>query len=118
MARGIKQFRYYAENSSQNSPLTGDASTTASLNNFANGNVFRNANIFPVVKLGVQAMPGTKIYLNNSIDPVIIGVTGIYELDVEDQAEIVSITVDSTSLAAIQNSDGAGFLIIDVLYNI
>ena len=48
MARGIKQFRYYAENSSQNSPLTGDASTTASLNNFANGNVFRNANIFPV----------------------------------------------------------------------
>lgn len=117
MARGIKQFRYYSENHEDNAPNTGDPNTTASLNNFANGNVFRNANVYPIVQLGIQTLPGTKVYVNGSIDPIVIGSTGIYELDLQNRAEIVSLMFDSTSLMAIRDSD-AGYLIVDVLFDV
>ena len=32
-------------------------------------------------KLGIQAPPGTKFYINSSASPIMIGRTGIYELD-------------------------------------
>ena len=32
-------------------------------------------------KLGIQAPPGTKFYINSSTSPIMIGRTGIYELD-------------------------------------
>jgi hypothetical protein len=35
----------------------------------------------PIVQLGIQSVPGTKFYLNGSNNPIIIGNTGIYELD-------------------------------------
>ena len=32
-------------------------------------------------KLGIQAPPGTKFYINSSTSPIMVGRTGIYELD-------------------------------------
>jgi hypothetical protein len=45
----------------------------------------------PIVHLGIQTLPGTKVYLNSNMDaPVIIGATGIYELDLEGTTGLIS----------------------------
>lgn len=110
MARAVRQYRYYSENDSNNYP------SNISLANLCNGNIFRDPQVFPVVALGIQTLPGTKFYLNGSNNPIIVGSTGIYELDVIDKAEIVNILLDYTSMLAIRDSD-VGYLIIDVLYD-
>lgn len=44
-----------------------------------------------------------------------IGTTGIYELDVEGQTEITSLSFDATSISAISANDNA-YLIVDAIY--
>jgi len=43
-------------------------------------------------------MPGTKFYLNKSTNPVMIGYTGIYELDLNGQIEISALNFDKASM--------------------
>ena len=83
MAKQIKQFRYYEQNSNKNYP------NTISLSNLASGSIF--SKYVPIIQLGIQSLPGTKFYLNNSNDPVIIGNTGIYELNLNGLSEITAI---------------------------
>ena len=61
-------------------------------------------------------MPGVIFRLNGSANPIIVGMTGIYELDVSDGAAITSLQFDTNSLNMIDNS-GAGYLIVDILYD-
>jgi predicted nucleic acid-binding Zn-ribbon protein len=49
-------------------------------------------------QIGIQTMPGVKFYLNNSIEPIIVGSTGIYELNVENLTEITALSFDTTSI--------------------
>ena len=110
MARVVKQYRFYdSESVDKNQPAT------ITKEQLVNGKVFDNPSCYPILQLGIQALPGTKFYLNSSIDPVIIGFTGIYELDLENQAEIVKLTFNEKSIQAIDNNAN-GYLIIDVLY--
>ena len=83
MARRVTQFRYYGNNNKNNShPESGNTAA-----NFVNGEVFRD--YFPIYQLGIQTLPGTKFYLNSSrVDPIIVGATGIYELDLTGIAKI------------------------------
>jgi hypothetical protein len=37
-----------------------------------------------VSHLGIQGEPGVVFYLNNGIDPITIGATGIYEINFEN----------------------------------
>jgi hypothetical protein len=60
-------------------------------------------------------LPGTKFYLNNGLTPIIIGPTGIYELDLEGISQITDLRFDSNSLTAVENNDSA-YLIIDIVY--
>jgi hypothetical protein len=69
----------------------------------------------PISQLGIQSLPGTKFYLNNSNDPIIIGHTGIYELNLEGMAEITALAFDSKSIEAI-NGNYNSFLIVDIIY--
>ena len=110
MARNIKQYRYYKESDP-------DKNQPASLVKAAliDGSVFENPSCFPIVQLGIQALPGTKFYLNNSIEPIVIGYTGIYELDLDNQAEIIKLTFNKTSMDLIDENPN-GYLIVDVLY--
>ena len=55
------------------------------------------------------------LYLNNSIEPIIVGSTGIYELELEGISKISSLKFDSKSLKLIADNPNA-FLIIDVIY--
>lgn len=119
MANKIKQFRYYNDtnNLGKNSPsvITIDgADVDVSYAHYVSGAVFGEC--FPVLQFGIQSLPGTKFYLNNGNDPIIIGSTGIYELDLEGQTEITQIQMDGGSMKAINDNDSA-YLIIDIIYD-
>lgn len=72
----------------------------------------------PIYQLGIQALPGTKFHLNESEDPVIIGATGIYELDLHEKSTISALRFDPGSIKTIIDSlsIGAGYLIVDIVY--
>ena len=121
MAYKVKQFRYYNDKSSEvteskrNQPTTLDGTTTLiTSEHYVNGDVFGKH--FPVTQLGIQALPGTKFYLNEAVDPVIIGATGIYELDLTNGIQISKISFAYDSMENIKNNDNA-FLIVDIIYD-
>ena len=108
MAKHIMQFRYYDENHSNNKP------ENLILSQLINGEVF--SKYLPFTQLGIQSLPGTRFYLNDNIEgPVILGTTGIYELELEGISKINSLKFDSKSLNLIKNNPN-GYLIIDVIY--
>ena len=110
MAKTVRQYRYYSQGSGQNQPLD---ITKKSL---INGQIFETTNCYPILQLGIQTMPGTKFYLNGNIDPVIVGHTGIYELDMENEIEIVRLTFNKKSMDLIDANENS-YLIIDILYD-
>ena len=111
MAKHIMQFRYYNDEQGNNNQPEGlKAKNLAETEN----NVFNKYT--PITQLGIQALPGTRFFLNENIEgPVIIGSTGIYELDLEGISKINSLRFDPKSLELIANNPNA-FLIVDVIY--
>lgn len=108
MAKRIKQFRFFGtSDTTHNTPNT-------NFQTLVSGNLF--ADILPILQLGIQALPGTKFYVNSSTSPVIVGVTGVYEMSLQDNTQITSLSFDGNSLQAISNSSTGG-LIIDVTYD-
>lgn len=119
MANQIKQFRYYTERTSNgatmNSPSTiGETNTPVGYLHYVSGEIF--SNYYPIVQLGVQSLPGTKFYLNESAEPVIIGQTGIYELDLGVNTKITKIQFDAVSMRSIRDNQNA-YLIVDFIYD-
>lgn len=108
MARHIKQFRYYNKgDENRNSPVF------ITLGGLTSGRIFRD--YLPISHLGIQALPGTKFYLNGNNYPVIVGHSGLYELNLGDNMRITSLSFDPESIQAIENNPN-GYLIIDVIY--
>lgn len=116
MAKAVHQFRFYRNDpyETRNEPSAGDYVNAGGIKGFASGEIFKD--YYPFYQLGIQTMPGVMIYLNGSEDPVIIGSTGIYELDLADGVEISSLQINGTSLNQIDNAND-GYIIIDVLYD-
>ena len=121
MANKVKQFRYYTEpiaasHITRNYPqyITVDGeSVLLNASHFVSGEVFKTYT--PMVQLGVQSLPGTEIYINGSEDPIIIGLTGLYELDLKAGTTITSLRFGSSSMNNIKNNENA-FLIVDCIY--
>ena len=113
MAKRVKQVRYYNDGSQNNYPSNSNAGTVPHYRNLISGSAF--SKYMPILQLGIQSLPGTKFYLNGSNNPIIIGSTGIYELNLEGLTEINSLQFDASSLALIQNNVNA-HLIIDIIY--
>lgn len=109
MANKIMQFRYYGEKVSNNQP------SNISASNLASGHIF--SGYLPITQLGIQTLPGTKFYLNNSIYPVVIGSTGIYELDLKGATQITEIHFDKRSLNLINENNNA-YLIVDIIADV
>ena len=108
MAKKIIQFRYFGENNSKNYPATINAS------NLASGTVFDG--YMPIIKLGIQALPGFKFRLNANLDNIIVGGIGMYELDLTNSSGyITSINCNDVSLDLI-NKEKDAYLIIDLMY--
>lgn len=108
MAKQVKQFRFYQQGSVKNYP-----EKSINYRNLVSGSLFTP--YMPITQLGIQALPGTKFYLNNATNPIIIGHTGIYELDLDGLSEITSLSFDSVSLNAI-DANANSFLIVDIIY--
>lgn len=107
MAKRIKQFRFFGIGDTDHNT----AGTT--YQTLVSGNVF--SDVLPILQLGIQALPGTKFYVNSSTSPVVIGVTGFYEMSLQNNTQITSLSFDGNSLTAIANCSTGG-LIIDVTY--
>ena len=111
MARKVQQIRYYGDHKSDS-----DKNQPANLT----GNRLRSGSVFsqytPMKQIGIQTMPGVKFYLNNSIEPIIIGSTGIYELNVENLTEITALSFDTTSINMINQTPSTSYIIVDILY--
>ena len=83
MAKKVKQFRYYNDQQGGN-----NYPSNLHYRNLVSGSAF--SSYVPIIQLGIQTLPGTKFYLNGSNNPIIIGSTGIYELNLEGLTEINS----------------------------
>lgn len=105
MQKKFKQIIYCHPTSSINTVgITRDTLVT--------GSAF--SNYLPLSQLGVRALPGTKFYINGTDSPVIIGFTGMFELDLSKGGSVTSLTFDANSLQEIENNDSA-YLVIDML---
>lgn len=70
----------------------------------------------PLIQLGIQTLPGMAFYLNgNTTRPILIGNTGIYELNLNNLSQITSLAFDSNSIDLIGGQEN-GALIIDMMY--
>lgn len=107
MAKRVMQFRYYDTGNIKNAPSKIQANTLIS------GKIFNN--YFPIYHLGIQTLPGVQFYLNHGTDPIMIGSTGIYELNLEGLSEITSLKFTKASVDMIETTPGA-YLIVDLVY--
>ena len=71
MAKVVRQFRFYTMNSGS-TMYTKNYPRDAKVQDYSSGSVFDKIGCFPIVQLGVQALPGTKMYLNGSTESIII----------------------------------------------
>lgn len=76
-----------------------------------NGELFRNKGM--ITHLGLQATPGTTFFLNKERNPIQIGKTGIFEIDVDGYGLITSISFGEETLSKVHEGDG---IIIDIIY--
>ena len=108
----IKQFRYYGSTGQalqQNYPVLANYYGT-----LTKGNLF--ASHGNISHLGIQATPGTKFYLNNSSFPIIIGSTGIYELETGGLGNIFAIKFDPSTLAWYDEEGSVERILIDIVF--
>ncbi len=107
MAKKVGQIRFYNNGNGENYPGT---LTTQTL---LHGAAFKN--YYPIIQLGVQTLPGTKMFINGFTTPIIVGSTGIYELNVDGLSSITDLQFDKASLQT-SNGNGNASLLIDFVY--
>lgn len=107
MASKIHQFRYYSENNPNNYPQDWSWPVYCSTDTFKKYS--------PIMQLGIQTLPGVKFYLNSNTNPVIVGSTGIFELDITSTSgSIASLRIEQDSMEEINQLEN-GYLIIDMV---
>ena len=114
MSKTIKQYRYYGDGNEHNQPQS------ITKENMYEGNIFISDSIIQelgmITNIGVQGLPGTKIYINESASPILLGMMGVFELDISDYSFIYKLTVDYSSAQIIEETEN-GYLIIDAIYD-
>lgn len=113
MAKFVRQFRYYGDGNPETYPR--DLKFTQ----LRTGSIF--ADYSPITQLGIQTNPDFKFYINDSSNSIIVGGTGIYELDLEGIGQIYNLRFDADSLNEIivnnqNNVDNQYGLIVDIVY--
>lgn len=114
MSKTIKQYRYYNDGNTYNQPLN------ISKENMYEGDIFISDSIIQemgmITHIGIQGLPGTKIYINNSPSPILLGMMGVFELDVSEYSFIYKVQIGYDSAKTIEETEN-GHLIIDVIYD-
>lgn len=119
----VFQYRYYYDDA--NTSTSPNMPKTLTMKELANGSAF--AGTKPIYQLGIQTLPGTKVYINSPYEgsPIIINKSGIFEIEVDNQSLIISLRVDKESAKHISDINTQGrvtpitnaYLIIDVIYD-
>ena len=108
MSKVVEQARYYGES---NNPLNWPSGVSRS--DFVSGEVFKGK--YPIRQLGIQAPAGTKFYVNNNLNPIIVGNSGIYDIDFAGvNVSIYKLNFDAASMNQIANNNSC--LIVDYIY--
>lgn len=110
MAKYVNQVRYYGDAAAE----TKNSAKDVTYRRLQSGAVFENT--MPIVQLGIQTLPGMKFYINEHPNPVVVGQTGIYELNVDGISYITRLRFDSETLNVINNNSNTAYLIIDYIY--
>ena len=106
----IMQFRYRGEHHEENFPTFQFYTDILSY-----GNIFQEYGL--VTKLGIQAPVGIRFYLNSSSNPIMVGETGIYELNLEGIGRINSIRFDRSDLEKYYTDNPRNDkILIDIVY--
>lgn len=111
MAKTVGQIRYYGDKGISTTASKNYPSTISRIG-LSTGVVFNN--LIPITQLGVQTLPGMKIYINDHPNPIVVGSTGIYELNIEGSSSINKLSFGADTLALINNNPSA-YLIIDYI---
>lgn len=109
MAKQIKQFRYFKNNSTKNYPVG------VVLEDFITGTAFLGN--YPIVHLGIQTIPGLKFYLNNTPNTLMVDSTGIFEVDLDNKTEIDAINFETNTMKSLVERNNNGYLIVDIVYD-
>ena len=119
----VAQFRFFGDSNSdfntsdQNAiyhQMDDNNPATLSSMSLIDGSIFEEYT--PIIQLGIQSLPGLKFNINTNLDPIIMGASGMFEIDlVNSSAYITSLTFDKQSLESI-NENPDGYLIIDIVY--
>lgn len=106
----IAQFRYRGEDHEENYP-----NIESYTDKLTYGNIFQDYGF--VSHLGIQGPVGMRFYLNFSSCPIMIGQTGIYELDLEDIGRISAIRFDRTDIDTYYTDNPRNDkILIDIVY--
>ena len=98
MAKYVNQIRYYKEGSNKNSPQSIKRSQLSGGTAFK----YNSQNSAGIVQLGIQTLPGVQFTINTSPNPITVGSTGIYELNVENKKISNEMNISCSKWKAIQ----------------
>ena len=109
----MMQFRFHGLDSDLNYPNWKDSYEIG----YWFDNLFQNYG--SISHLGIQGEPGVIFYLNGGNNPITLGSTGIYELNLEGIGRITNLRFDKKQLTKIyNNSRNANHrLIVDIVYD-
>lgn len=121
MSKYVTQVRYYGDGDSRNSS---DNVTATSL---VTGSIF--SDYAPITQLGIQTSPlfeykegetevsvRPSFYVNDGMNSIQIGRTGIYELDLEGISSIKKLRLAEDFVVAIQKVGEGAYVMIDLVY--
>ncbi len=104
MAYRFAQVRYNQDGSDMSNTVAAD---------MISGRAFSSYNT--IFQLGIQAPPGTIFYINGSDSQVIVGSSGVFELNLLNKASISALRFDAASINFIRENNNS-FIIVDILY--
>ena len=126
MSLAVKQYRLMQIPSSDTATVTGTSGTRNSDNiSFAweNGAIksinFLDMPTSGIKRIGIQTIPGVEFSINDSpLSNIVIGPSGIFELDVEASGSIVGKIdlIENTLLRYFEGDSSTAYLIMDVIY--
>ena len=124
MVKKVKQFRFFGDANSAFNALndngvlsqldTNEPEELTSTMLISGDKIF--GDYYPIIQLGIQGIPGSKFYLNGNLDPVFLGASGIFELDLTNSSTTISALSFDKETMQLVNSNPDGYLIIDIVY--
>lgn len=126
MSLAVKQYRLMQIPSSDTAIVTGTNGTRNSDNikfEWENGDIksinFLDMPTSGIKRIGIQTIPGVEFSINDSPSSnIVIGPSGIFELDVEASGSIVGKIdlIENTLLRYFDGDSSTAYLIMDVIY--